>query len=89
MDVLSEPQDVKVGKGTKLLVRRMNAKLVSLSGMQMKAGVNIEEFEGIITHIYGDHPTEPTKFVFMVKKEDGSEVEVDPEHVIAVIKEVS
>lgn len=87
MDVLSEPQDVSVKKGTKVLVRRMTAKLVSLSGMQMKTGVTVEEFEGVVTHIYGDHPTNPTKIVFMVKKGD-SEVEVEQKHIVAVVKEV-
>jgi len=87
VDVLSEPQEVSVVKGTKVLVRKMQAKLVSLSGMQMKTGVNIEEFEGVVTHIYGDHPTAPTKVVFMVKKEDGVEVEVEQKHIVAVIKE--
>lgn len=91
MDVPSKPQEasvtLSVTKGTKVRVRRMTAKLVSLAGMQMKAGVTSEDFEGVVTHIYGDHPTNPTKIDFVVKKEDGSEVEVEQKHIVAVIEE--
>lgn len=85
---LTEPQDISVVKGTRVLVRRMTAHLASLAGMQMKTGLNIEEFEGTITHIYGDHPTNPTKVVFMVKKDDGIEVEIEQKHIVAVVKEI-
>ena len=87
MASLTEPQDVRVEKGTKVLVRRFNANLVSLSGMQMKTEATLEEFEGVVTHIYGDHPTRPTKYIFMVKKDNGVEVVVQKEHIVAVIKE--
>lgn len=88
-DIVTAPQEVTIKKGTKVLVRRMNAELVSLSGMQMKTGVTIEEFEGVVTHIYGDHPTTPTKVTLVVKKGEGTEVEVDQKHIAAVIKETS
>jgi hypothetical protein len=81
-------EDVKVTKGTRVLVRRMVIKPTgfSLAGAQMKFPATKEEFEGTISHIYGDRPVDPTHLWFAVRKDDGTEVEVEREHIAAVIQ---
>jgi hypothetical protein len=57
---------VSVVKGTRVLVSRLVVPSLhfSLAGAQMKFSARKEEFEGIVTHIRGDHPTEPKKIEF-------------------------
>jgi hypothetical protein len=70
----------------------MDAKLVSLAGMQMKTGVDVMEFEGIVTHVYGYAASkeahargEYLRQTVVVKPDDGGpEVEVDQTHIIHV-----
>lgn len=83
-------QNVTVKKGMKLLIRRMVAKKLgsySIAGNQMKIVVEKEEFEGVVTHIRGDHPTHPKLIDIVVKRADGTETTVASDDVAAVILE--
>jgi hypothetical protein len=76
----------------------MHTKLVALSGAQLKASTTKVVVAGVVRHIRGDHPTEPTKTRLYIDPEhewDGptvrpygcrcekEHVEVDPNHVLA------
>jgi hypothetical protein len=50
--------------------------------MQLKFGADLQEVSGVVTHIRGDHPTSPTKVMLTVRQDDGTEVEVDGNHVV-------
>jgi hypothetical protein len=55
-----------------------------LSGSQLKTEAKLRHVHGTITHIRGNHPTEPTSVRIWVKPDDGSdEVIVHPEWIKA------
>jgi len=79
--------DVMVMKGTKLRVRRfvIPSLRFSLAGTQMKFAAKQEEFDCVVLHVRGDHPTEPKLIELIVKREDtGKEDTVTPSEVIGV-----
>lgn len=81
-------EDVFIAKGMKVRVKRFVPQPIgtySLAGAQPKLSVSQEIFDGTVTHVYGDHPTKPTKITIMVQKVDGKEVEVDPKHIDGII----
>jgi hypothetical protein len=46
--------------------------------------------KGVVTHIRGDHPTAPTKVEVHIKPEGGGEeIRVQPEHIIAIVPEIT
>jgi hypothetical protein len=68
-----------ITKGMRISAMWMDAKPVALAGVQMKFGATQRSVTGKITHIYGDHPTRPTKYTIVVAPEDGGpEVEIHP-----------
>lgn len=52
----------------------------------MKCLVQIENFDGIVTHTYGDNPDTPTIIQLVIRRDDGTEVEVDQADIVAVIQ---
>lgn len=48
-------------KGDRIRAQWLDAKLVALAGAQMKVGASGREVTGIVRHIRGDHPTNPTE----------------------------
>ncbi len=88
--------DVYITKGMRIRAQWWDAKLVALAGVQMKAEGSPREVVGVVRHVRGDHPTDPTTVRLYVEAEDGlgspcascqvREVEVDPKHVIEVLK---
>ena len=61
----------------------------SLSGMQLKFAADLFEGTGTVTHVWVDHPTNPTKYTFVVKPDEGgAELEV-PQGGIKEVLEVS
>lgn len=80
-------------KGSRVRVWRVAATLVSLAGMQMKTGAEVEDFVGTVTHIRGVARTVKegqlglfTHYEVTVKK-DGTEEEVvvDPKHIVEIL----
>ena len=89
-----------VEKGTRLRAHWLQARPVSLSGMQMKAGATEVRVTGVVRHIRTDHPTELVNPTFFIDVEEGAgyeehvqhcakcgrdHVEVKPNHVVAVL----
>ncbi len=87
-------------KHARIRVRRTDARLVPLAGAQMKVGLDVTEFTGVVAHLRGDHPTAPTRIMLYVDPDEpdgmdrvvphgcahpGGHVEVDPKHVVEVI----
>jgi hypothetical protein len=52
----------------------------------MKVAATIAEFEATVKKIYGDHPTNPTRYELVVVRDDGVEERVAQHHVVAVIE---
>lgn len=72
-------------KGTRVQARWFDARLTALAGVQMKMEAKEHNVIGIVTHIYGNHPTNPTKFEIIVKPDDDSEeISIKPEHIIVI-----
>lgn len=73
-------------KGDRVHARWLQATNACLAGMQTKVGVVQREVIGVVTHIRGDHPTNPTTIRVWVKPDGGGdEVIVNPDHIVAVI----
>lgn len=50
-----------------------------LSGSQIKTGAEVAEVRGTVTHVRGNHPTEPTSIRVWVKPDGGGpEVVIEP-----------
>jgi hypothetical protein len=55
-----------------------------LSGTQMKVEAKMREVRGTITHIRGNHPTEPTSIrIWVQPDEGGDEVVIEPQWIKA------
>jgi len=67
--------DVFVTKGTRVRVSRLllNDPPSALAGAQLKFGAKQQEFVGIVRHVRGDHPTQPTTVGFWVEPEENAE----------------
>lgn len=92
---------VNITKGTRIRVQSMTAYLPCLAGMQMKFGVKTQDFTGVVRHVRGDHPTNPTQIRFYVDPDGDAKdfnltrppgctcasahVDVDPKHVVGVV----
>ena len=85
---------MNVTKGMRITARWFRATSASLAGMQPKVGAEEVVVSGIVRHVRGDHPTNPTTVRFYIDAEGGTEtppgctcgphVGVNPDHVIAV-----
>ncbi len=64
-----------ITKGTRVRYSFFQAskKLQSLSGAQLKFGATLVEGVGTVTHVWQDHPTNPTKYTFGIKPDNGGE----------------
>lgn len=60
-----------ITKGTKVQFRYFKTRLAGLAGFQMKLGVTEVVGEGVIEHLYADHPTDPTKVQVHARDGDG------------------
>lgn len=84
-----------ITKGMRVRARWFDAKLTCLSGVQMKFGATEHVVTGVVRHVRGDHPTNPTTVRIYVEADDGvgtpcpscqvREVEIDPQHVVAIL----
>lgn len=92
--------DAYVAKGTRLRARWLQARPVSLAGMQMKVEAAEVSVTGVVRHIRTDHPTELVNPTFFLDVEEGfgyedhiqhcakcgrDHVEVKPGHVTEVL----
>lgn len=77
-----------IKKGDRVRAEWLTANGASLAGMQPKFGATATVVEGVVTHIRGDHPTEPTTIRIWVQPDEGPEVMVDPKHIVGVIQPV-
>lgn len=75
-----EEVTLRVGMG--LRAEWMEARPVSLSGMQMKMGGVLRQVEGEVIALVGDNREHPTVVLVRVRQEDGTEVDVKPAHIV-------
>lgn len=81
-------------RGTKIRAQWLDCEAVALTGMQMKMGATLINVEGVVRHIRGSDPSNPTmensRFYVECEPKRGSfctkcgvwEIEVDPKHVL-------
>lgn len=73
-------------KGTRVQAQWFQATDACLAGMQPKTGAIQHNVIGVVTHIRGDHPTQPKIIRVWVKPDvGGDEVIIDPAHIIAIL----
>lgn len=60
---------MKVEKGDRIGARWFVTRPAPLAGMQLKLGAAKIEISGIVRHLRGDHPEEPTEIVAYVEPE--------------------
>jgi hypothetical protein len=58
-------------KGSRIRANWLDASLVALAGVQMKFGAKSREVVGVIRHMRGDHPTNPTEIRYYIDPDDG------------------
>jgi hypothetical protein len=69
--------DQYIYKGDKVRAQWFAADLsASLAGAQTKVSATLMHAEGVVTHIRGDHPTDPTSVAVWILCADGKEVVV-------------
>jgi hypothetical protein len=56
-------------KGTLIKAQWLKATPASLAGVQMKVGAVAKSISGVVRHIRGDHPTDPTIIKLYVEPE--------------------
>jgi hypothetical protein len=73
-------RDYNIRKGVRVRACWYDANFnASLAGVQMKASATRREVVGVVTHVYGDHPTRPTEVWLSIQPDDGGpEVENVP-----------
>jgi len=62
-------QGPHITKGTKVTARWLQAKLVALSGMQMKTGATEHVVTGVCRHFRGNDPVNPTEVKVFIDPE--------------------
>ena len=72
-------------KGDRIRAQWFQATDACLAGMQPKVGATLIIVEGKVTHIRGDHPTNPIEIRVWVQPDEGDEVIVDPKHIVAIL----
>lgn len=81
---------ITLNKGDRVRARWFVAQTeppVALAGVQMKFQANEREVVGVITHIRGDHPTNPTSIGVWIQPDEGLEIEGVPiERIVEVLK---
>jgi hypothetical protein len=79
--------EVYVTKGTRVRAEWFEPiPRASLAGAQMKVAATRRVVEGVVIRVRGDHPTHPTVVEFSVRQEDGVEVIVRQEWIVAVLE---
>lgn len=79
--------EVYVTKGTRVRAEWLVPNLrASLAGMQTKVAAQLKVVEGVVTHVWGDHPTDPKVVEFCIRQVDGVEVVVKSEWIKAVLE---
>ncbi len=56
-------------KGSRVRANWLDARLTALTGVQMKLGARGVEIVGVIRHMRGDHPTNPTEIRYYIDPE--------------------
>lgn len=75
-----------LAKGDRVHARWLEATDACLAGMQAKVGAVQREVIGVVTHIRGDHPTDPKSIRVWVQPDDGGAEEIiNPEHITAIL----
>jgi hypothetical protein len=73
-------------KGDRIRAQWLQATDACLAGMQPKTGAVGMSVVGEVTHIRGDHPTNPTEIRVWVKPDDGGdEVVINPKHIVEIL----
>ena len=76
---------VFVKKGDRVRVSRLKVQKLgtySIAGMQAKVAAQGEDYWGEVVKVVGDHPTMPTQVMLIVRKDDGTQEVISPNHII-------
>lgn len=73
--------DYYLQKGDHVTAEWMETKPVALAGVQMKLGGTLKTVTGIVTHIRGDHPTNPTSIGVCIKDDQNTEHWIDVNYI--------
>jgi hypothetical protein len=68
-------------KGDRVTAEWLETEPVALAGVQMKLGGTTKTVTGVVTHIRGDHPTEPTSIGIAILDDEGKEHWVDSNYI--------
>lgn len=87
--VLKVRKPVEIKKGSRVRASWLAAKPLgtfSLAGAQIKLAAKTREVVGRVTHVYGDHPTDPKNIEVWIAPDDGgAEVQVRSEWIVEVL----
>ena len=72
---------MRLVKGDKVKAEWLETKPVSLAGVQMKLSGTYKTVSGVVTHIRGDHPINPTSIGVCIMDAENVEHWVDLNHV--------
>lgn len=74
-----------ITKGMRVRARWQETDVVALAGETMKFQVSGGDVTGVVMHIRGDHPTQPTSIrLWILPDEGGEEIIVKPEWIVSV-----
>lgn len=85
----ADEQVFNIKKGSRVRAHwyKANDPPSSLAGMQLKFGVTEQKVIGTITHIWGNHPMNPTKYEIAIQPDGGGpEVVVLPSWIKEVLQ---
>lgn len=78
-----------IKKGDRVKARWFLAQKIgthSLAGCQVKVNASAQEVVGRVTHVYGDHPTQPKNIeIWVLLDAGGSEVKIQPDWIVEVL----
>lgn len=78
----------QIVKGSRIHAQwlQVNDPLSCLAGVQTKVGATMRDVVGVVKHIRGDHPTDPTTIRLWVQPDEGGdEIIVNPDHVVSLL----
>jgi len=81
---------VTINKGSRVHATVFEAQKLgsfSLAGAQMKVAAKSRVICGTVTHVWGDHPTEPTKYEICIKPDGEPDEVVVPSGAIVAVDE--
>jgi len=73
--------NISIKKGDRVIIEVFHHLDAVVAGIQPKFCASSQIVEGEVTHIRGDHPTNPTSFRLWVRLSEGEEIMVHPDQI--------